>query len=133
MKKILFFFICALFTRNGVAADDLSLIDLFGEEETKTSETQQEPSPIQQDKVDSNVIANTEQISKDEQKSKLSEFFSFLNIPFFRTKDTSNQPKLARKDNEAQESYETRIIKMAENDVNVIYGLGYSKYIHQKD
>ncbi len=125
MKKILVFLACSLIASNAFAEKDLSLIDLFGEEDTKKEETSKGDKAIQKETNDASS-AKEEQITEEEQKSKFSEFFSFLNIPFFRNKDTLNQPELVRQKNEPQESYEQRVEKTAETgDVDTFLTLGY--------
>ena len=130
MKKILVLFICSLITFNTLAADDLSLIDLFGEEENKQDENSQKKSQetnVQQSKNDKEGELNDQtQTSDSEQNSKISDFFSFLNIPFFRSQDALKQQELSPNKNEPQESYEQRLIKMAESgDVDACLTLGY--------
>ena len=129
MKNILVYFMCSAIAFNAFAAEDVSLIDLFGEEETKQTENQKntpQNSNIQQDKNDNAETVNEEQISDSDKKSKISEFFSFLNIPFFRSKDTAKQPELIPGKNEPQENYEQRLVKMAESgDVDACLTLAY--------
>ncbi len=127
MKNILAFFICFTAAFNAAYAEDLSLIDLFGEEDNKQAENSQTPpqnTNIQQDKNEKDD--GEQQISNSDKKSKISEFFTFLNIPFFRSKDSFKQPELTQNKNEPQENYEQRLIKMAEaGNVDACLTLGY--------
>ena len=129
MKKILISFFSIFFAFSTLAAEDLSLIDLFGEEENKQSEeTNKSPqnSNPQLKKEDDKVNYPEEQTVEEDKKSKISEFFSFLNIPFFRTKDPTKQKELSRQEDEPQENYEQRLARLAEvGDVDAALSLGY--------
>lgn len=126
MKNILVFIACFATAFNAFAEDDLSLIDLFGEEDNKQTASSQAQPQIANDNQDKGEKAAEEQISDSNQKSKISEFFSFLNIPFFRSKDTFQKTELSPNKNEPKESYEQRLIKMAESgDVDACLTLAY--------
>ncbi len=126
MKNILVFIVCFAAAFNAFAEDDLSLIDLFGEEDNKQTASSQTQPQIANDNQDKGEKAAEEQISDSNQKSKISEFFSFLNIPFFRSKDTFQKTELSPNKNEPKESYEQRLIKMAESgDVDACLTLAY--------
>lgn len=129
MKKFFIYLFSTVFTFNTFAQEDLSLIDLFGEEENKQAEAENKsPQKISpQPKADQKTQDSAkEQVAEDEKKSKISDFFSFLNIPFFRTKDPAKQQELSRQENEPQENYVQRLSRLAvDGDVDAALSLGY--------
>ncbi|MBO7556101.1 MAG: sel1 repeat family protein [Alphaproteobacteria bacterium] len=129
MKNFFIYLFCTFFAFNTFAQEDLSLIDLFGEEENKQSEdTDKAPQKnFSQPKAEQKTQNSTEeQVIEDGKKSKISDFFSFLNIPFFRTKDPAKQQELSRQENEPQENYVQRLSRLAtDGDVDAALSLGY--------
>ena len=121
MKKIFIYFFSLIIAFNTLAADDMSLIDLFGEEENNSEDNAKKTSqpvampPSQTQAKAEPAPSLEEQVTGEEKKSKISEFFSFLNIPFFRTKDPAKQQELSRQEDEPQENYEQRLSRLAES------------------
>lgn len=117
MTKYIFIFIFAAFSAISVrAAEDPSLIDLFGEEEVKqTAKEQKTDAAARQD----TPVAGDEKVKVDDEG-----MFSFLNFSFLRNKDKAKE--FTRKADEPQESYEERMLRLADGgDVDACLTLGY--------
>lgn len=124
IKYIAMLFVCAVSVSTAYADDDLSLIDLFGEETKKQdvqkSEKQETWSDVESAKKQA---LSSEKETDDKEKVDDEGVFSFLNFSFLR-KDKAKE--LARKNDEPQESYEERINRLAsEGDVDACLTLGY--------
>ena len=124
IKYIAMLFVCAVSVSTAYADDDLSLIDLFGEETKKQdvqkSEKQETWSDVESAKKQA---LSSEKETDDKEKVDDEGVFSFLNFSFLRKDKTK---ELARKNDEPQESYEERINRLAnEGDVDACLTLGY--------
>ena len=113
MTKYIALFLSVLFFAMPVYADDeeLSLIDLFGEEKSK------------QETEVKNDLPKPEENETVEEKDEDGGIFSFLNFSFLRKEKAK---KLSRQVDEPQESYEERLVRTAEEgDTDAALTLGY--------
>ena len=124
IKYILMFVICFAFAAPVFADEEVSLIDLFGEE-TKKEEAEKaiEKKKQEEQKAQAETEAVAENDTDTKEKVDDSGMFSFLNFSFLR-KDKAEE--FVRKSDEPQEIYEKRIDKLAEEgDVDACLTLGY--------
>lgn len=118
MTKYIFTFFLLTFCAFPVFAEsDPSLIDLFGEEESKqTNKEQEKQNSSQQIAAENNKGNDKVEVDDDG-------VFSFLNFSFLR-KDKAKE--FTRKSDEPQESYEERMVRLAEEgDTDACLTLGY--------
>lgn len=116
MTKYIFILIFSIFAAMpAFAANDPSLIDLFGEEDVKQSAQEKSVKDVSADKAPS----ADEKVKVDDEG-----MFSFLNFSFLRNKDKAQE--FTRKADEPQESYEERMLRLADGgDVDACLTLGY--------
>lgn len=116
MFKFLAFLSIFLIAAANAKADDMSLIDLFGEEPKK----QEYAAPTtKKEKHESPTPAKEEKVEVDKKGT-----FSFLNFSFLGNKD--KKPELNRQKDEPQETFVERMTRMAEEgDVDACLTLGY--------
>jgi len=116
MKKFALFFSLLIFSAVSAQANDVSLIDLFGEAPKKE---ESKPAP----KKETKPAAKT-----SEEKTKVDEegVFSFLNFSFLRSRSKETPGELTRGRDEPQESFVERMTRLAEEgDLEAALTLGY--------
>jgi len=130
MRKIIFVFTSVLFSTSVFSLpaaannDDMSLIDLFGEEASAENQALPETAP----KAKAAQQDETATADKAEEEDGI---FSFLNFSFLR--DKKKAAEFTRKEGEAQESYLDRMTRKAEEgDSDASLTLGYM-YLYGKN
>ncbi len=119
MPKMFALFACAMLVSFAARAadDDMSLIDLFGEEPKKEEKVSVSDKPERRVEPEN---------KKEEEKVKVDDegMFSFLNFSFLKNKKKVEE--FARKPDEPQENFLDRMTRLAEEgDVDACLTLGY--------
>ncbi len=119
MSKIfMLLMFCLLLASPVCAADDMSLIDLFGEEPKKADPAPQ-PKEIRRAETPAAKAAEAEKVKVDDEG-----VFSFLNFSFLKSKEKAAE--FTRQPEEPQENFLDRMTRLAEEgDVDACLTLGY--------
>ena len=122
IKYILMFLIVFAFALPAMADEEVSLLDLFGEESKQEVAQKAEKQEIQKE-VKNHTETESAAENKAEEKVDEAGMFSFLNFSFLRKEKAE---EFARKSDEAQDIYEKRIDSLAEEgDVDACLTLGF--------